>query len=207
MIQCILFDNDGTLVDSEHLGFRAMARMFSALGVQLDENELVRQYRGFRLDNTLELLATQHTVSLPDDFVANFRLAVADLFTTDLQPVHGVVETLKVLPQKKAVVSSGPLAKIRHALSVTGLAHYFGDHVYSSYEVGIWKPDPGIYAYAARDMGYRIDECVAVEDSPVGLEAAADSGMRTFFLNHFNEDCSRDDVTVINSISELPALI
>jgi HAD superfamily hydrolase (TIGR01509 family) len=206
-VKCILFDSDGTLVDSEHLSFRVMAGEFAALGVALDEADLVREHRGRKLEETLRHLSETWRVTLPEGFIPRFRQRVAEVFSTELQPVPGVIEVLETITQDVGVVSSGPLAKIRHALGVTGLDRYFDGRVYSSYEIGIWKPDPGIYAYAARDMGYAIDECVAIEDSPVGLEAAAGSGMRTFFLNRFGESCARDGVIEIRAMAELPGLL
>jgi len=129
------------------------------------------------------------------------------LFENELKPVAGVLDILPLLPQAKAVVSSGPLAKISKALEVTGLTKYFENNIYSSYEVGIWKPDPGIYSYAARDMGFEIEQCVAIEDSPTGVAAATACGMRTYFLNRFEDLCEFDNVIEIQSMSELPALI
>ena len=140
-------------------------------------------------------------------FVAHYRQLVAEIFISHLKPVPGVPELLAALPQAKAVVSSAPTEKIRQALSITGLEGFFGDNIYSSYALGIWKPDPEIYSFAARDMGYQKKQCIAVEDSTVGLIAAAESGIRTFFLNRFDEECEREDVTVIQSMSQLQALI
>ena len=70
------------------------------------------------------------------------------------------------LHQARAVVTSGALAKVRKALAVTGLDVYFDNHVYSAYEVGIWKPDPGIYLHAAADMGFRPARCLALPMNP-----------------------------------------
>lgn len=74
--------------------------------------------------------------------------------------------------------SSGPPAKIQHSLRVTGLARFFGQRLFSSHVVGTWQPDPGLFLHAAGTLGFSPDQCVLVEDSEVGLAAAAAAGMR-----------------------------
>ena len=69
--------------------------------------------------------------------------------------------------------SSGPPAKIQHSLRVTGLARFFGQRLFSSHVVRTWKPDPGLFLHAAGTLGFSPDQCVVVEDSEVGLAAAA----------------------------------
>ena len=88
-----------------------------------------------------------------------------------------------------------------------GLDVYFGDNVYSAYEVGIWKPDPGIYLHAAADMGFAPERCLAIEDSPIGLEAAVESGIPSVFLNRYGDRCPYDGVTEITSMAELRTIV
>ena len=207
MTECILFDSDGTLVDSEPLTFRALAEWLAELGPALDADELHLRYRGWKLGDVLSELEAVHGLVLPPDFEPRFRAYQRERFEVELQPVPGVPELLRDLPQAKAVVTSGPLAKVRKALAVTGLDVYFGDNVYSAYEVGIWKPDPGIYLHAAADMGFGPARCLAIEDSPIGLAAAVESGIPSVFLNRYGDRCPYDDVTEITSMDELRTVL
>jgi len=70
---------------------------------------------------------------------------------------------------------NGPPLKIRQALQISRLAPYFGDSIFSSYEVGSWKPEPGLFQYAANAMSFMPSRRVVVEDSEVGIEAASSS--------------------------------
>ena len=103
--------------------------------------------------------------------------------------------------------SSGPPAKISHALALTGLAPYFGERIFSAYTVGSWKPEPGLFLHAAAAMSFAPEHCVVVEDSPVGLQAAAAAGMRAL---HYAPD-ETTGVEAVNSrfshMSALPALL
>lgn len=207
MNQCLLFDCDGTLVDSEWLCNLGLVIQFKALGVSLDVDELVIRFRGLKLARILEILSMEHHLVLRDDFIPAYRAVVAGLFVTDLKPVAGVIEILKNMQQVKAVVSNGPLNKIKQALDICGLSSFFGSHLYSAYDVGIWKPDPGIYQFAAQDMGFDIADCIVVEDGLVGAEAGFKAGIQTYFYNCFNESCPFDGVIHFNSMQVLPELI
>ncbi len=131
----------------------------------------------------------------------------AQQFDTLLSPIPGVVDLLPRLQQAMAVVTSGPMPKVKKALAVTGLDAYFGENIYSAWEVGIWKPDPGIYRFAAQDMGFDIKRCLAVEDSPIGLQAAVESGARSVFLNRFGDTCEYENVIEITSMEQLPDIL
>ncbi len=207
MSKCLLFDCDGTLVDSERLCSLGIAIKFADFGIKLDTDELVKRFRGWKLAAILETLEQKYEIKLSEDFVPSYRALVSDLFESDLKPVDGIEEVLQILPYPKAVVSSGPVHKIEQALRICGLTQYFSSNIYSSYEVKIWKPDPGIYLYAAKDMGYLPDDCVIIDDGPVGVEAGHKAGMKTLFYNVFQESCEFSSVISFNSMKELPSLI
>jgi len=140
-------------------------------------------------------------------FVPSYRAIVSELFEAELQPIDGIEQALDDLAQPKAVVSSGPPHKIKQALRVCGLSKYFGDNIYSSYDVGIWKPDPEIYRHAAAGMGFTSEQCAVIDDGPVGVEVGYLAGMRTYFYNRFNEPCDFPDVVSFVSMRSLPGLV
>jgi len=207
MTKCLLFDCDGTLVDSERLCNVGLVIKFQEFGIQLDADELVIRFRGWKLAKILGILSYEHKITLSNNFVPEYRAIVSGLFETDLKPIKGIKTALDKLPYPKAVVSSGPVQKIEQALRVCGLYDYFRGSIYSSYDIGIWKPDPRIYEYAAKDMGFSVCECAVVDDGPVGVEAGVKAGMKTFFYNRFNEECSFSKAISFYAMEELPSLI
>jgi HAD superfamily hydrolase (TIGR01509 family) len=207
MNQCLLFDCDGTLVDSERLCNIGMVLKFREYGIELDADELVVRFRGWKLAKIISVLEKEFDISLPENFIDEYRSIVTELFETDLKPIDYIEETLKNLNHPMAVVSSGPVHKIQQALRVCGLTNYFGGNIYSSYEIGVWKPDPRIYMYAAKDMGFPEERCIVIDDGPVGVEAGHKAGMKTLFYNRFNESCEFSSVISFNSMKELPGLI
>jgi len=180
---------------------------FREYGVELDADELVIRFRGWKLAKILEVLGLELQLTLAEDFVDSYRAIVTELFETELKPIEHIEEALNNLGQPKAVVSSGPAHKIKQALRVCGLTKYFGSNIYSSYEVKIWKPDPGIFKYAAEDMGFSAEDCVVIDDGPVGVEAGYKAGMKTLFYNRFNEVCEFESVVSFCTMKELPQLI
>lgn len=207
MSHCLLFDCDGTLVDSERLCNIGLVVKFREYGIELDADQLVIRFRGWKLAKILELLAQEFQLTLSEDFVDSYRAIVTDLFESELKPIEHIEEALKNLAQPKAVVSSGPAHKIQQALRVCGLTAYFGANIYSSYDIKIWKPDPAIYQFAAKDMGFSAEDCIVIDDSPVGVEAGYRAGMKTLFYNRFNEVCEFDSVVSFCTMKDLPQLI
>ncbi len=60
------------------------------------------------------------------------------------------------------------------------MSEFFGDRIFSSYDIGSWKPDPEIFLHAARRMGASSEDCNVVEDSLLGIRAGVAAGMRVF---------------------------
>ncbi|WP_421981446.1 HAD-IA family hydrolase [Roseibium sp.] len=202
---CVIFDLDGTLVDSEILCNQAFVDLLPELGETAEQ--LMRRYRGIKLDLTLADLEKQLGRSLPETFEATYRERVAQLFDERLQPVPGAAAMLESLDRPRCIASSGPPQKIAHSLKVSGLASHFGPNIYSSYVVGIWKPEPGLFLHAARDMGFPPDRCIVVEDSDVGVQAAKAAGMTVLRYDPHSEVKSDERSIVFSEMSRLAGLI
>lgn len=202
---CLIFDLDGTLVDSEPLSNQA----FLDLLPQLDDTVpgLMRRYRGMQLAPVFSDLAFRMGRDLPEDFEATYRARVAKLYDESLAPMPGAVEMLSTLPHPKCVASNGPMAKTLHGIRVCGMAHFFGDNIFSSYQVGHWKPEPHLFLHAARTMKYSPERCIVVEDSEAGLRAAESAGMRAIYFSPHDARPSGAAYAHVNNLYELPDVI
>lgn len=203
---CVIFDLDGTLVDSERLCNQAFIDLLPEWTDDVDT--LVRRYRGRKLASILADIERRLGRPLPETFEGHYRRRVAELFDLDLKPTPGTRKMLDSINYPICIASSGPEAKIKHALEVSGLADYFGNRLYSSYTVGVWKPHPGLFLYAANSMGFTPSESVVVEDSQVGIEAARAAGMHAIhYLPDTGAAESIGNHYTIKQMSELPRLL
>ena len=178
----IIFDCDGTLVDSERLGIKVLLECLRDLHIQFDEDFAVRTFKGRKMSATLELIEQLTSSKLPVNFEETTRELMALRFEKELLPIDGVHNLLERIKIQTCVASNGPMEKMMISLRVTGLLPYFGDRIFSGYQCESWKPDPGLFYFAATQMGVRPEKCAVVEDSEHGVNAAVAAGMHVFAL-------------------------
>lgn len=208
MLQGIIFDCDGTLVDSEYLCNLGLALKLREQGITEEAHHLTASYRGWKLEQVLEKLSFKHGLKFDEVFVQSYRQLVSALFKERLQPVAGVKEALSAINLPKCVASGGPPEKINQALTLTGLSGYFGGNIFSSYVVQSWKPEPGLFLHAAGVMGIQPEACAVVEDSPVGIEAALKAGMRPYLYDPQGiYEAMAGEVTLLKDMRQLPKLL
>lgn len=210
--RCLLFDCDGTLVDSEPLLADEMATSLKQVGLPFAPSDYVGQFRGARFSSIVAELQRRHgpvdqTLLKRSEQAMRDKLALR--IESELLPLPGVREALDALADlPRAVVSNGPETKIRAGLAATGLSADFGDNLFSGYAIQFWKPDPRLYLHAAGAMGYRAEECVAIDDALVGVEAALAAGMRVVHLNRFPDvETTPDGAIGISNMYQLPTVI
>ncbi len=205
-IDCIIFDCDGTLVDSEYLGHLAMEIQLREIDVEDSASRMMAEHRGGKLGEIAKSLEDKHKVKLDKNFIDAYRECMAELSRNELQEIEGVTDLLEKIKYSICVASGGPIAKIELSLSLTNLKRFFGDNIFSSYEVNSWKPDPELFLHAARAMNVQPEQCVVVEDSPIGVKAALAANMTPIFYNPMGFDVP-EGVISIKYMCELPSAI
>ena len=207
----VIFDCDGTLVDSEVPGMDVLHQLAMEQGVRLTREEAHRRFRGVRMADIVSWITAQ----LPPqdaDFEAHFtrrvRACMAQRFARGLSPMPGALTLLQGLRIPCCVATNGPREKVEQTLTLTGLRPYFGKRVFTAYEVGSFKPDPGLFLHAAAALDCVPAACAVVEDSEAGLRAGIAAGMQVFALMEARDvpEALRAHVTCIGSLAELPVL-
>lgn len=185
---CLIFDCDGILVDSEVIANEVIVEMAASVGVKINLDYAINNFSGVSLKSTIEYIENKLGTALPDDFENEFRRLTFKKFRTELKPVEGVTELLNNIVVPCCVASSGPHEKLKLSLTITNLISKFEGRIFSSYEIGSWKPDPGIFLYAAKRMGFEPVECAVIEDSIAGVKAAIAGGFDVYgYANHNNK--------------------
>jgi len=181
----LLFDLDGTLVDTESHTDEAIDVVMTRHGIAgfaLPPTET----RGRTWAHVAEVVRTRTQIKLPTAELSAELLAQWNSATADAKPIPGAPEALRAAAARKlklAVVSSSPRAVIERFLQKLGVAELVeqcarigGDDVRNG------KPDPEGYLAAARLLGVEPDAALVFEDSRAGLVAARAAGMRSMFI-------------------------
>ncbi|MEM9679405.1 MAG: HAD family hydrolase [Bacteroidota bacterium] len=207
--KCIIFDCDGVLVDSEVIGNSVMVEMANELGANIDLDYALRHFKGNALENCFEQIATIVTQTLPDNFETEYRRRSFEAFKTQIRPIDGVKDVIEQLEIPFCVASSGPVNKIRLNLELTGLLPYFQDAIFSCYTIKKWKPNPAVFLWAAKTMGFSPKECLVIEDSIIGVNAAINGGFDVFgYTAHdYKEELKSKATKVFDNMIKLPDLI
>jgi HAD superfamily hydrolase (TIGR01509 family) len=176
-IEAVFFDLDGVLVDSQGAENDALLYLAELIGASISAADAELLFTGRRIQESVDLLAPYATAPMPADPVGVVRARCEQLIAGRLHAVPGVDSALRAITVPKYVVSNSPLAMIRERLRMTGLHDHFGDDHFSAYEIGVWKPDPGLYLTAAESVALDPRRILVIEDSEVGVRAAAAAGM------------------------------
>lgn len=175
----IIFDFDGVLIESEHVSTQHIAEVLTALGHPTSYDEAHAKFVGVGGPGFLDAVRDWVGGEIPQAFL-DARLAEDDrVMREGLDAVDGAIRFVETLPSgfPRAIASSSTTHWISTHLAHLGLAHAFGEHVYSGREhVTRGKPAPDIYLHAANAIGVDIARAVIIEDSPVGAKGAVASG-------------------------------
>ncbi|MFG2193964.1 HAD family hydrolase [Streptomyces sp. NPDC048639] len=177
----VIFDLDGTLVDSEPNYYEAGRRLLAEYGVTGFTWEEHTRFIGIGTRETLEVLSREHGIDAPVEALLQGKnrhyLALASASTEAFPRMRTFADALHTAGVRTAVASGSSRAAIEAVLGATGLAPLM-DTVVSAEEVARGKPEPDVFLEAARRLGADPSGCVVVEDAPPGAEAAHRAGMR-----------------------------
>lgn len=210
--EAVIFDCDGVLVDSETLENQAFVECVADLGLNMTLEEAIDAYRGRKLAEWVADVECRLGRCVPATFIPDFRARSAKVFQAQLQPIPGVavvIQALQSLSIPFCVASSGPREKIELNLGITGLLPYFQDRIFSAYEVGSWKPAPGLFLHAADTLGASPETCAVIEDSLPGVRAGVAAGMAVFGYTRGAdaETLAAAGAQVFQDMAQLPALL
>jgi len=208
-VKCIIFDCDGVLVDTEKIGNGILLEMASEHGFEMKIEDAYRDFNGRNLKECFQHIETAIDKKLPDNFESEYRERSFEAFKTQVKPMEGVVDFIEKLQIPYCVASSGPVEKIRLNLETAGLLDKFENKIFSAYQINSWKPDPGIFLFAAKEMGFKVKDCIVVEDSKAGVMAGIRGGFKVYgFVNDNNfDDLKNEGAIVFSSYDELEELL
>jgi HAD superfamily hydrolase (TIGR01509 family) len=210
MVEAILWDNDGVLVDTERLYFQATQKALAGADIDLS----LELYKDVSLRQGQSLFYLAAEKGLTAEQVAALRLERDEIYTGLLraEPVlfPGVLETLRELHKKyrMAIVTSSRRIHFDVMHEKTEISEFF-EFVLAREDYGQSKPNPEPYLTALRMLSVPAEKCIAIEDTERGLAAARAAGLRCVMVPHeFTRECGFAGATaVIESVAQLPAIL
>ncbi len=172
-----IFDCDGVLIDSEHLAVRADVACLAEDGIVVTEAEILSAYVGISVAGMVADLERRFGRKVAGDFTDRHHTRIHAIFEAELQAMPGIGAVLDAWPRARCVASSSTPARLRHSLGLVGLYDRFAPHIFSAVQVARGKPAPDLFLYAAARMGVEPRDCIVIEDSLAGVEAAVAAGM------------------------------
>lgn len=181
MIEGVIYDMDGIIVDSEPLWKRAMIAVWATVGLAITEDDC-RATQGLRIDEVAGVWAERHgwEPGTPEQVATATVARVVELVRTEAELLPGVADSLRFFEARGvpcAIASSSDLELIDAVVDAFDLRGRFGPLVSAEHEE-FGKPHPGVYLSAARRLGVDPTRCLAIEDSPNGIVSAKAARMR-----------------------------
>ncbi|EHP44272.1 HAD family hydrolase [Cupriavidus basilensis OR16] len=214
---CVIFDCDGVLVDSEPIVNRVLNEMLNELGIRISIEESTKWFLGRAVREELENIERRRGAPLPENWLSQWFVRRNTVLEAEVQAVAHVREAVSGIAAAGlpiCVASGADRIKVKLQLTRTGLVELFQqderEHIFSSTEVERSKPAPDVYLLAARTMNVEPARCAVIEDSPTGVTAGVAAGMTVFGYAARNAAPSlmaAGAVGTFTDMRELPGLI
>jgi HAD superfamily hydrolase (TIGR01509 family) len=189
--KAIIFDMDGTIVDTDSIWDQATKRLIESKGVQLTPaltQELHHKIKGLSTHLSCQVIKDMTCIEDPVENLIREKGRIAhELYKQGIKFIPGFEEFhKKVLLKnlKTGVATNADDLTLKTTDEVLQLRRFFGEHLYNISCVGmVCKPDPALYIHAALKLEVDPRDCIAIEDSPHGIRAAKRAGMKCIGIN------------------------
>jgi beta-phosphoglucomutase len=217
MLEAVIFDFDGVLVDSEQLHHKAFNQVLARFHCQLSSHEYYDRFLGLSDEELLRIVNKERRLSLSGQQFGQLLGEKVNLFkemaSTEAGIIEGVPKFLNMLSDGKipmAICSGALLPEIEMILEGAGLRSYF-EVIVSAEQVERGKPDPEGFLLALKLLNKKLhkaiepENCVVIEDSHWGLEAAKAAGMRVVAItNTYAAEHLKPADKIIVNLNDLP---
>lgn len=201
MLAAILFDLDGTIVNTDPIHYIAWKEMLRSYSMEIDENFYKSRISGRLnpeiLQDILPQLSPEDGVKFADEKEALFRQ-----LAPNLKPLAGfsqIIEWTKTHQLKRALVTNAPRLNVQFMLEILGIKEAFHTIVIAGEDIP-GKPEPAPYLVALNNLGIQATDAIALEDSPSGIRSAVSAHIRTIGIT------STHDASVLQQIGAFMAI-
>ena len=185
MLKAVIFDVDGTLLDTERIYIQAWKEAAAEQGYVMPD-ELLRKTRAIDAKVAAQILEEEIGNGFSYQKTRPIRVRIAEEIIERESPIlkPGVLELLSFLREKGirlSVASSTKTKTTKEHLQINGIADWF-EVIVGGDMITKGKPNPDIFLKAAELLGEAPENCIVVEDSPAGIRAGSAAGMKTVLV-------------------------
>lgn len=209
MIKAVIFDMDGTMLDTEHVKEEGLKYVGESLNVKIDDQTLT-QIRGTNNTRLKEILCNKFEGLNVEKLLETREKYVEKYFENNpIETKKGLIELLEFLKNhdyKMAVASSSNLEVIKKYLKKVGVVDYF-DVIIGGDIVTKGKPDPEIYSKCIEQLNLSKEECIGVEDTANGVLSIHRAGMKPIMIPDLEEPSKEIENLVYAKLESLSDVI
>ena len=212
MIQNIIFDFDGVLVDSEILVIRAFCKYLKGLNIIITEKEFA-SYTGNKTIDVIEKLSSRLGIQDTEKFYNDIMIIARKIYNKDLIAVVGAEKFLNKISQQKFIASNSWKERGVQGLKKVNFYKFFEEkNIFSFDIVEKPKPEPDVYLKVIENTNISPDKTIIIEDSVVGVQAGVSAKMKVIGLTaggHWFEERSSKELinagayTVVKTYDDL----
>jgi len=185
-IKALLFDLDGTLIDSERFHFDCWNEFLQDYGVQLEFKDWIANYAGIPLPKNAKTIIDKYKIDTDLSLFINQReqLTLYGFEHKDIELMPHALDFVRFFYEKGltlAVVTASPRADVEAVFKRNGLAKYFTLFVTRT-DVSKSKPDPESYNVCVDKLGFAKEECLVFEDTINGVKSAMAAGITCYAI-------------------------
>lgn len=180
MIDLVIFDCDGVLVDSEIIAARVEAELLTSAGFEISPEEIAETYSGMTFKDIMLRIEEIAGIPLQASLLEQSERLVDERLRRDVQAIAGVHDAVLSVSGPRCVCSNSSLERLDLMLTATKIKPLFGNNVFSSLatESRRPKPFPDVFLHAANAMRANPASTFVIEDSVHGIRGAKAAGMR-----------------------------
>lgn len=215
--ELVIFDCDGTLMDSEILAAELEVEMMKEYGIEITSAEFNQRFAGTSSRHAQKVMEEESGRFFPENHLKNLDMRMNEILWREVEAVKGAHEMLDLLEQPRCICSNSNMAKLKTELTRAKLWDRFRPYVFSALDIEDVepKPKPDVFLYAAKEFETAPKACTVVEDSVAGITAAKAAGMRVIgfvgashtYTGHADQLTGAGAETVVRRLVDIPAVV